>query len=94
MVMGVMPQVKYKAVALNMKPGDLLYLYTDGVTEARDEAEKFYTEPRLEAFLNGLTAEPEQEPQAVLGAVADSLQKFGGGAEQYDDITMLAFRRN
>ena len=56
-------------------------------------AERFFTRP-LQLLGAGVKEIANGNFEAVLGAVADSLQKFGGGAEQYDDITMLAFRRN
>ena len=67
--------------------GDRLFLYTDGVTEAINAASELYGEDRLKAALNkGAALQPEE----LLAAVKTSMNEFTAGAEQFDDITMLA----
>ena len=70
-------------------PGDILYAYTDGVTEARDAARSFFTEKRLRLLLS----EPADTAAGLLDRVQSSLCEFMNGAMQFDDITMLAVRR-
>jgi len=67
----------------------MLFLYTDGVTEAQSESTAFYGEKHLQEFLNktGLV-----RPQALLAAVGQDLARHVGAAEQSDDITMLALK--
>ena len=67
--------------------GDMLFLYTDGVTEAQSESRAFYSENGLQDLLNktGLV-----KPQALLEAVGQDLARHVGAAEQSDDITMMA----
>jgi sigma-B regulation protein RsbU (phosphoserine phosphatase) len=72
-----------------MGPGDTLYAYTDGVTEARDPDGRFYTEARL---LSALEA-PAPSAAAVLSGVIADLHEHVKGAEPHDDVTMLAVRR-
>ncbi|HMM39112.1 MAG TPA: SpoIIE family protein phosphatase [Desulfovibrio sp.] len=88
-VAGAMPGVRYTTERFVMNPGDTLFVYTDGVTEAMNGAEELYGEDRLLQTLAGLPGRPARE---VIDAVGVSVAAFTGGAEQSDDITMLALR--
>ena len=69
--------------------GDTFLLYTDGVTEAMNPAHELYEEERLVAlFESGKDSKPEELIEA---AIAD-LKQFTTGAEQFDDITLLALQ--
>lgn len=87
--LGVSKKAKYVNRPFEMKPGDGLYVYTDGVTEARDPGKQMFGEKRLVSTLN---IDPEAAPDALIVQVKDALAGFTGGAEQFDDITMMAFR--
>ena len=79
--------VRYKEETMQLSHGDRLFLYTDGVTEAINAASELYGEDRLKAALNkGAALQPEE----LLAAVKTSMNEFTAGAEQFDDITMLA----
>ena len=85
-VLAGMEGVRYKMQEFDLFPGDRLYLYTDGVTEATDLNKELYGEDRLEKYLNAnvnLNAE-----NALLGVKKD-IDAFVGEAEQFDDITMV-----
>ncbi len=69
-----------------LEPGDTLYLYTDGVTEATNKSNEFYTEENLEKSLNSLG---ECTAQKMLEHVKIDVNSFVDGADQFDDITML-----
>ena len=72
-----------------LNPGDTLFVYTDGVTEATNEKmELFGTERLLEA----LNKEPEANTKKLLRNVKDDIDEFVGDAPQFDDITMLGFK--
>ncbi len=72
-----------------INPGDVLYLYTDGVTEAVNRHEELFSPERLLEYLNTL---PEQtKPDSIMKLVEHEVEKFAKGAEQADDITMLLF---
>ena len=73
-----------------MAPGDTLVLYTDGVTEAMDEAMALYGEDRLQAFLE--SADPALSPAELERAIRRDIARFVGAAEQADDITLLVLR--
>lgn len=74
-----------------MNPGDSIYLYTDGVTEAENQESKQYGEYRLERIL---MKTKDQSPETVCHMVEDDVKEFVNGAAQSDDITMLSFRLN
>lgn len=80
---------KYRAGSLELMPGDLLYLYTDGVTEAMNTAQELYGEERLKRTLE---ANVSAAPEEIFKAVKKDLDDFVADAPQFDDITMLAMR--
>ncbi len=71
---------------LDLAPGDRIYVYTDGVPEAINEASEAYGTERLVATLNRLRTRSQQE---ILEGVLADVRAFAGAAEQFDDITML-----
>ena len=81
--------MEYAQARLTLEPGDMLYLYTDGVTEATDLHEELYGEERLQRILN---AEAGLSLTELLPAVKADIDAFVGAAPQFDDITMLALR--
>jgi sigma-B regulation protein RsbU (phosphoserine phosphatase) len=87
---GMFPATDFRIEYAQIDPGDVLYLYTDGVTEARDPAKGFYTEKRLRSLLS----QPVDSAARLLDRVESSLRQFMAGAVQFDDITMLAVRRS
>lgn len=89
LVAGAMPGVQYQSEKLLLSPGDSLYLYTDGVTEAMNPAGELYSEERLEKNLSSLAGRDITE---TIHEVTDSVHRFADGAAQSDDITMLMIR--
>ena len=88
-VVGLLRGVEYENGATTLAPGEALVLYTDGVTEAMDAEQKFFSERRLREVLSRLGPRaPEETVRAVLRAV----DTFSGGEPQADDVTMLALR--
>ena len=85
-VLGGMDGIRYRDNSAALQPGDRLFLYTDGVTEATSAAEELYGEKRMLAYLNGHGEADARE--TLLGLRAD-MDRFVDGAEQFDDITML-----
>lgn len=79
--------VKYKSRTMRLAPGDALFLYTDGVTEAMDAKGTLFGEERLAA---ALSAVPSPEPDAVCGVVRAAVAAFAAGAPASDDLTVLA----
>ena len=87
-VAGAFPEIRYTCGSLPMAPGETLVLYTDGVTEAMDPEMLLYSDPRLIALLNTLC---RQSASQIVQSVNTSVTEFARGAEQSDDITLLAF---
>ena len=92
-IMGGMEDVKYKGQELVLEPGDQLFLYTDGVTEALNEAKELFGEERLLAALNS-SVEKNLDLKAGIIEIKRQLNNYVGNAEQSDDITMLALLYN
>ena len=86
-MLGAMEGMKYRAQRLVMKPGDMLFLYTDGVTEAQDTDSRLYSEARLQNVLN--READDKNAKDVLADIRKSVADYAGDAEQFDDITML-----
>ena len=98
LVLGVMPSVKYRSETLQLKPGDAIYLYTDGITEQPDAKNVLFGEERLEqdisSMLAGGTPLFEGSRSRILGAVLACVRAHGLGVEQADDCTQLLLRFN
>ncbi|GHU41872.1 hypothetical protein FACS1894111_04860 [Clostridia bacterium] len=90
-VLAGMEDMMFKPHETTLDPGDLLYLYTDGVTEALNKGNELYGEARLETALNALSYRKDSV-DTMLQKIKDDLDHFANGAEQADDITMLMLR--
>lgn len=89
--LGCMEGIQYEEHKTILAPGDIIYVYTDGVTEANDNRHELYGEKRLISALNL----PFNGDMTVLNKnISDSITRFTGGAEQFDDITMLSLKYN
>lgn len=86
-VLAGFPGFKYQKQSFEMKPGDFLFLYTDGVTEAMNVKSELYGENRLINLLEDSKPTSKQ----ICTRVLKDVKKFVGEAEQSDDITMLCF---
>jgi sigma-B regulation protein RsbU (phosphoserine phosphatase) len=75
---------------LQLGAGDLLALYSDGVTEAYDEAENEWGDERLLECLRPITNTPTR---AIVEKVFEEIDRFAGSAPQHDDITLLVLKR-
>jgi len=85
-VLAGMENMKYQSGCIQLSPGDKIFQYTDGVTEATNAAHELYGLERLSKILAKNTAEP---PAKLLPAVKADIDAFVGDAPQFDDITML-----
>lgn len=91
LVLAGMEGIRYRRNELMLAPGDEIYLYTDGVTEATDANEALYGEERLQVLMNRLHGCSGEE---VCRAVRQDIDLFVGTAPQFDDITMLYLKYN
>jgi sigma-B regulation protein RsbU (phosphoserine phosphatase) len=87
--LGVMEDLDYDTGTFQLSPGDVVLLYTDGVTEAQDVSEALYEERRLIDELGRLGG---LEPAQVIASVQHAVEGFVREAPQFDDITMLTLR--
>jgi len=90
-VLAWMKDAKYKQKEISLEPGDVLFLYTDGVTEAMNRKKELFGDRRLLAALN---AGGDSGVKELLSAVKLEVDNFSDGTEQADDITMLALKVN
>ena len=88
-VLAGMENVKYRSGELTLMPGDEIFLYTDGVTEATDAHNQLYGDDRLVAVLNRLAGATAKE---ICLGVKEDVDAFVGEAPQFDDMTMLCLR--
>ena len=85
-VLAGMEGMKYRAGTMMLEPGDKIFQYTDGVTEATNVNNELYGMERLGAILNQVKS---ASPGEILPAVKADIDAFVGEADQFDDITML-----
>ena len=88
-VLAGMEGMKYKSGELKLMPGDAIFLYTDGVTEATDTHNELYGDDRLKAVLDKMADASAKE---ICLGVKQDVDAFVGEAPQFDDITMLCLR--
>ena len=85
-VLAGMEGMKYRAGSTRLEPGDKIFQYTDGVTEATNLKNELYGMNRLGAILNKVKG---GTPNDILPAIKKDIDEFVGDADQFDDITML-----
>lgn len=90
-ILAGMDGIKYRKNEFTLAPGDEIYLYTDGVTEATDSENNLYGEERLLALLNSMG---DLSGEEICRAVKADIDAFVGDAPQFDDITMLYLKYN
>ncbi len=87
--LGAIGQLDYQITHAQLAPGDALFLYTDGVTEALNSAQQFYTPARLQIALKDLATLPTEK---ITRGVVQDVQAFSAEREQSDDISVMAVR--
>ncbi len=90
LVVGFIGTQTYGEESFTFEPGDTLFIFSDGVTEAMNEAHDQFEEERLEAILRGMGDATAQE---YIDRVHSAVKKHADGAAQNDDITMLVVKR-
>ncbi len=89
LILGAMDDEEYSSHTMKLQKGDILFLYTDGVTEATNEAKELYGEERLLEALSAVTVNGGCPCEDICGIVEKSVGHFVDNAPQADDITML-----
>jgi sigma-B regulation protein RsbU (phosphoserine phosphatase) len=88
-IIGAMPGIAYKESKGQLAQNDILYIFTDGVTEAMDADGNLFSERRLEEFFGRLD---DATSKSIADASLQEVEEYALGTEQADDITILAFR--
>jgi sigma-B regulation protein RsbU (phosphoserine phosphatase) len=89
LVLGGMENISYIEEEMTLKPGDMVYFYTDGVTEAINSEEEFFSDDRL---FEAVVACKDQGVREFAVSIKQEVDAFVQDAEQADDITMLVMR--
>ena len=90
MALAALKTAKFKENRIKLKPGDTIFLYTDGVTEARNREGELFGKARL---VETLDHAPDLSQEELIHHVTSCVTAFMEDAEQYDDMTMLCFRK-
>ena len=88
--LGVWPEFAYPEASACLQAGDSLLLYTDGITDARNRDGEDYGDARLQALATGIPRHFSADQ--IVRAVAEDVSRFTGGADQADDITLVALK--
>lgn len=89
MVLGIMDDMTYDEDEIVLAPGDMLLLYTDGITEAMDPAADLFGKARLKEAIPAGPASAQEVVDAIIAAV----KAYGGDTPQADDLTVVAVKR-
>jgi sigma-B regulation protein RsbU (phosphoserine phosphatase) len=88
-IVGVAEEAQFEVATLHVEPGDTIFLYTDGLTEAYNNNQVAFETGRIEASLNSV---PQANMKSLVGKLEAEVEAFVNGAPTHDDLTMLAFR--
>ena len=89
LALGILPGTAYASYQRSLSPGEILLLYTDGVTEAFNPADEAYAEDRLDSLLASVG---HLAPEEVLESLLQDVTRHAAGASQSDDITLAALK--
>lgn len=90
-VMGPFPDEKYVVENTYLHPDDILVMYTDGISEARDVGGEMYGEQRIADIVRTLADRTAEE---ICKGILDDVQKFARGSDETDDKTVVVVKRN
>ncbi|MBK6276650.1 MAG: SpoIIE family protein phosphatase [Gammaproteobacteria bacterium] len=85
-LLGIDPDAAYESATRKLNAGDLLVMYTDGITEAMNPVNEEFSDRRLLDFLK---RQPEQPVGELVHGIQHAVREFAAGAEQSDDLTLL-----
>ena len=91
MILGILPMSQYQEFRVTMNSGDILVMYTDGVTEAVDSQDEDFGEARLSELVAGLK---DRAAHYIVNAIHAEVTKYTEGAPPADDITVVVIKKN
>ncbi len=89
-ILGIMPDASFEEGSVALAPDDLVFIYSDGITEAMNTEEEQFGDERL---VEVLCANRERTASGITNAVLDAVRAFAMGAPQADDMTMVVLKR-
>jgi len=89
MALGIQPGVTFEQRTLHLDPGDIIFLYTDGVTDATDTHQRMFGIERLERLILDHCGQPAAQ---VMAALERAIDDFAGATTPFDDIAMMVIR--
>jgi len=89
LILGAFPEAKYETGEILFEPGDMLVLYTDGLSEAMDDSNTEYGEKRLTEHLLKLGM---QSAEVICSMIVKSVKQFAAGIDDLDDMTLVVVR--
>lgn len=89
-MLGILPDARFREQKIELQPGSLLFIYSDGLTEARNEQGNFYGDKHLMKLLHHLQRLPCSE---IGKRILEDVERFGGEEPQNDDISLVLLRR-
>lgn len=88
-IIGAFPAMEYSSSSIKLNPGDLVFLFTDGLSEAMDAEENEYGEDRIREFITNLR---EYEPDHIMKSILADVQVFSPVSPPADDTTIVAIK--
>lgn len=87
--MAAFESMRFRAGSFVLRPGDTVFCYTDGVTEANNSDQELFGTERL---LEALNRQPDALPEELDGSIRQAITDFAGGEPQFDDTTILTVK--
>ncbi len=90
LMLGVQETFPYEEESIDLKPDDLLVMFSDGITEAINDHDVQFDDDRLSSVIRDHWNEPARE---IVDAILRAVREFAGGAQQTDDMTLVVLKR-
>jgi sigma-B regulation protein RsbU (phosphoserine phosphatase) len=90
-VIGAIPKLDYDSASVRLGPDDLLFLFTDGLSEAMNDSEEEYSEERIRTLL---CDNSNQDPEDLIGSIVKDVRTFDSTSPPRDDTTIIALKMN
>ena len=88
--LGLFPDTEYEEKQVELYPGDLLFIFSDGVTDAFNRENESFTEERVRSLIE---KNRDLDPDELVQFICDEIQGFVGNVPQFDDITLIIIKR-
>ncbi len=89
--LGIRKDIRYREETVQLKRGDIVVLFTDGISESMNTEEEFYGNDRLSRLLGGMDT-ARLSAGEIIGGIMDDINRFSGGVAQHDDMTVVVVK--